>query len=93
MGGLEFSCNEDSKLVPAVTTAAEQKGPAPDEFVQVMTNALRGTCAPSCLYVRVYPHARACVSFVVLSRFQLIERVRRDRRRFDPASSTTSSRR
>tara|TARA_B110000977_G_scaffold143791_1_gene182574 strand:+ start:3329 stop:3484 length:156 start_codon:yes stop_codon:yes gene_type:complete len=40
--GLEFSCGEDPKLVPGVTTGAPQTGAPPDEFVEIMTSALRG---------------------------------------------------
>ena len=40
--GLEFSCGEDPKLVPAVATGAEQHGAAPEEFVEIMTAALKG---------------------------------------------------
>ena len=40
--GLEFSCGEDPKLVPAVATGAEPHGAAPEEFVAIMTAALKG---------------------------------------------------
>ena len=44
--GLEFSCGEDPKLVPAVATGAEPHGAAPEEFVAIMTAALKGASRP-----------------------------------------------
>jgi len=44
--GLEFSCGEDPKLVPAAATGAERHGAAPEDFVEIMTTALKGAwCA------------------------------------------------
>ena len=40
--GLEFSCGEDPKLAPAVATGAAPHGAAPEEFVAIMTAALKG---------------------------------------------------
>lgn len=45
--GLEFSCGEDPRLIPAVASSAGAGGASPPAFVRQMESALEGALSPS----------------------------------------------